>query len=133
MIKIVGKVLTAYEQDGQVVGRALARSAYSPELKERLRSPRSGNCSVWRTLDPTTFENIDQGREPGDCTDESVLITGFMGNKQYASCSCVAASWNPDKNVVLLRKPPPRCSLKPLNRCREREGITRQARRASAK
>lgn len=112
MIKIVGKVLTAYEQDGQLVVRALERSEYPRELKERLRSARFGNCSVWCALDPKTFENIEQGCEPGDCTDECVLITGFIGNRQYWSCSCVAASWHADKNVVPIRKAPPKCSLK---------------------
>jgi hypothetical protein len=114
MIEIVGRVLTAYEQDGQLVVRAQERSEYPPERKERLRSPRFGNCSVWRALalDPTTFEKIDPGCEPGDCTDECVLITGFIGNRQYWSCSCVAPSCNPDRNVVPLRRAPPKCSLK---------------------
>ena len=112
MIKIVGKVLTAYEQDGQLVVRPLERSEYPPELKERLRSPRFGNCSVWCTLDSTTSEKMEQGCERGDCTDGCVLISGFIGAMQYWSCSCVAAFRSPDTNVVPLRRAPPKCSLK---------------------
>jgi hypothetical protein len=112
MIKIVGTVLTAYEQDGQLVVRALERSEYPPDLKERLRSARFGNCSVWCTLDSTTLANIEHGCEPGNCSDECVLITGFIGSKQYWSCSCVAASYSPDGNVVALRKASPKCSMK---------------------
>jgi hypothetical protein len=111
MIKVVGKLLTVSERDGETVVRALERSEYPPEIKAILRSPRFGLCNVWCVLDPANAAGATFGCQRDDCADECVLTKHVIGTETYWACQC-AAGCAPTNIIPLSRRPersPARC------------------------
>jgi len=106
MIKVVGKLLTVFERDGETVVRALERSEYPSEIKGILRSPHFGMCNVWCVLDPGNVAGATFGCQSDDCADECVLTKHVIGTRTYWACRCAA-------------RPSPR-NISPLNRRSDR-------------
>jgi hypothetical protein len=117
MIKVVGKLLTVFERDGETIVRALERSEYPSEIKGILRSPRFGLCNVWCMLDPGNQAGTTAGPTFGcqsdDCGDECVLTKHVIGSQTYWACQC-AARHSP-RNIIPLK----RRSDRPASHCVE--------------
>lgn len=117
MVKVVGKLLTVFERDGETVVRALERSEYPLAIKDLVRSARFGLCNVWCVLDSGNAAGPSFGCQSDDCADDCVLTKHVIGNEIYWSCQCVAKKL--PENII------------PLHRHSDRTATNRVGRRSS--
>jgi hypothetical protein len=114
MVKVVGKLLTVFQRDGETVVRALERSEYPPAIKDVVRSSRCGLCNVWCVLDSGSGAEAVFGCQSDDCEDDCVLTKHVIGDETYWACQCVAKK--PPANIIPLHRPsdrPPTSCGKP--------------------
>lgn len=104
MIKVVGKLLTVFERDGETIVRALERSEYPCAIKDVIRSARFGLCNVWCVLDSASGAEPVFGCQSDDCADECVLTRHVIGDGTYWACQCVAKKL-PNNIIPLHRRP----------------------------
>jgi hypothetical protein len=102
MVKVVGKLLTVFQRDGETVVRALERSEYPSAIKDVVRSSRFGLCNVWCVLDSNNVAGAVFGCQSDDCADDCVLTKHVVGEETYWACQCVAKK--PPDNIIPLHR-----------------------------
>jgi hypothetical protein len=103
MVKVVGKLLTVFQRNGETIVRALERSEYPSAIKDVVRSSRFGLCNVWCVLDSGPLAEPLFGCQSDDCADDCVLTKHVIGDETYWACQCVAKK--PPENVIPLHRP----------------------------